>query len=90
MQILVTKSNSRNFTYDGIEIGGERVFAEIEAVLLAAERGTDGAQPISKISVVGYSLGGLVARYAVGLLYLKGWFEKIEAVVSSFLKSLPP
>ena len=35
-----------------------------------------------KICVVGYSLGGLVARYAIGLLYSRGWFDKIEPVVS--------
>ena len=27
-------------------------------------------------------IGGLVARYAVGLLYSRGWFEKVEPVVS--------
>jgi hypothetical protein len=30
--------------------------------------------------VVGYSLGGLVARYAIGLLYSKGYFQKIKPV----------
>jgi hypothetical protein len=35
-------------------------------------------QHIKKISVIGYSLGGLVARYAVGLLHSKGWFNKVE------------
>jgi Putative serine esterase (DUF676) len=29
---------------------------------------------------VGYSLGGLVSRYAVGLLYSKGWFDKLQPV----------
>ncbi len=27
---------------------------------------------IKKISIIGYSLGGLVARYAIGLLHAKG------------------
>jgi hypothetical protein len=35
---------------------------------------------IKKISVVGYSLGGLVARYAIGLLYSKKLFETIRPV----------
>ena len=35
---------------------------------------------IKKLSVVGYSLGGLVARYTIGLLYSKGWFERIKPV----------
>lgn len=35
---------------------------------------------MKKISIVGYSLGGLVARYAIGLLYHKGLFDKVEPV----------
>jgi len=38
-------------------------------------------QEIKSLSLVGYSLGGLVARYAVGLLHSKGMFEKIKPVV---------
>ncbi|KAI4122669.1 MAG: hypothetical protein LQ347_006427, partial [Umbilicaria vellea] len=30
--------------------------------------------------MVGYSLGGLVARYAIGLLHSKGWFDKLEPI----------
>ena len=30
--------------------------------------------------MVGYSLGGLVARYSIGLLYSKGWFDRVEPV----------
>ena len=35
---------------------------------------------IKKLSIVGYSLGGLVARYIIGLLYSKGWFERMKPV----------
>jgi len=28
----------------------------------------------------GYSLGGLVARYSIGLLYSNGWFDRLEPV----------
>ena len=38
-------------------------------------------QEIKRLSLVGYSLGGLVARFCVGLLYSKGFFEKITPVV---------
>ena len=37
-------------------------------------------QDVKKLSVVGYSLGGLIARYAIGLLYSNGWFERIQPV----------
>ncbi|KAI4196861.1 MAG: hypothetical protein LQ350_006281 [Teloschistes chrysophthalmus] len=77
LNILVAKSNSGTYTYDGIETGGERVTQEVETLLEELEK--DGA-PVAKLSVVGYSLGGLIARYAIGLLYSKGYFEKIQPV----------
>ncbi|KAI4115027.1 MAG: hypothetical protein LQ345_004303 [Seirophora villosa] len=77
LNILVAKSNSGSYTYDGIETGAERVTQEIETLLQELER--DGAT-IKKLSVIGYSLGGLIARYAIGLLHSKGWFDKIQPV----------
>lgn len=35
-------------------------------------------QKIKKISFVGYSLGGLLARYVIGLLETRGWFDQLE------------
>jgi Putative serine esterase (DUF676) len=65
------------YTYDGIELGGERVAHEIEDTLeQLAEKGCQ----ITKLSVVGYSLGGLVARYAIGLLEASGNLDKVEPV----------
>ncbi len=58
----------------GIEVGAERVAREIEDAL--DELARDGHK-ITRFSITGYSLGGLVARYAIGLLYHKGVFEKI-------------
>lgn len=77
LHILAAKGNTGSFTYDGIELGAERVTHEIEDTLKALER--QGKQ-ITKISVIGYSLGGLVARYVVGLLYSRDWFSKIEPI----------
>ncbi|KAL9101062.1 MAG: hypothetical protein Q9163_003636 [Psora crenata] len=77
LHILSAKTNSNNFTYDGIDLGGERVTQEIETYIKdLEEKGTR----IKKFSVVGYSLGGLVARYAIGLLYSRGWFDKLDPV----------
>ncbi|KAJ9156702.1 Lipid particle protein [Pleurostoma richardsiae] len=77
LYILVAKRNSGSFTYDGVELGGERVCLEIEEELasIAARGGR-----ITKLSVVGYSLGGLVARYAIGLLYAKGVLNRLECM----------
>lgn len=74
LHTLVTKRNSGNFTYDGIETGGERVTHEVEDEILSLEKED---KIVTKISVVGYSLGGLIARYAIGLLYSKGYFDHI-------------
>jgi len=54
LHILVVKRNSGTFTYDGIELGGERVTREIEDAI--EEHARNGVE-IRKISIVGYSLG---------------------------------
>jgi hypothetical protein len=53
------------------------VAQEIEETLGELAR---NGQKIRKLSVIGYSLGGLVARYAIGLLFRKGYFDKLEPV----------
>lgn len=78
LHILVSKRNSGSFTYDGIELGGQRVCQEIEEEL---KRLSESGQTVKKLSMVGYSLGGLVARYTVGLLESRGLFDNIEAIV---------
>ena len=77
LHILIAQTNSNSFTYDGIDLGGERVTQEIETYIRDLERnGTE----IKKLSVVGYSLGGLISRYAIGLLYSNGWFDRLQPV----------
>ncbi|OAA33434.1 lipid particle protein [Moelleriella libera RCEF 2490] len=77
LRLLFAKRNSGSFTYDGIERGGERICSEIEEELRAVQ---ESGGRITKISIVGYSLGGLVCRYAVGLLYAKGILDKLECM----------
>lgn len=77
LHVLVAKRNAGSFTYDGADTGGERVADEVEQKLdELAMAGHD----ITKISFTGYSFGGLIARYAIGLLYHKGVFERVEPV----------
>jgi dienelactone hydrolase len=78
LHILVAKRNAGSFTYDGVDTGGERVAEEVERKL---EELAESGHDIKKISVVGYSLGGLIARYAIGLLFHRGVFERIQPVV---------
>lgn len=75
LYVLVPHSNAEYLTYDGIELGAERITNEIEQKVEELEK--EGAK-LSKISIIGYSLGGLIARYAIGLLYKNGLFDKLQ------------
>nr|XP_043620933.1 uncharacterized protein LOC122592706 [Erigeron canadensis] len=57
-----SESNSATLTFDGVDRMGERLAEEVVAV-------TKRWPEVSKISFVAHSLGGLVARYAIGKLY---------------------
>lgn len=78
LYILLAKRNSGSSTYDGIERGGERVCEEIQEEIKKIK--ANGGN-ITKLSVVGYSLGGLVSRYAVGLLHAKGVLDELRPMV---------
>ena len=78
LYLLLAKRNTGSFTYDGIELGGERVCAEIiEEMRTIEEKGGK----IKKLSIIGYSLGGLVSRYTVGLLETKGVLDTVQCMV---------
>jgi hypothetical protein len=77
IHILVPKRNTGSLTCDGIETGAERVTLEIEEALQALE---EQGERVTKISIIGYSLGGLIARYCVGVLHSRGWFDKLQPV----------
>lgn len=77
LSILVCERNASSFTYDGIEVGAERVTREIEDTI--EELKGDGIK-VDRFSIIGYSLGGLIARYTVGLLDSKGYFDCIRPV----------
>ncbi|KAL2888901.1 putative lipase [Ceratocystis lukuohia] len=77
LHLLVAEANAGSFTYDGIDRGGERVCAEIEAEV---QRISDRGGKVRKFSMVGYSMGGLVVRYTAGLLYAKGFLDSVECM----------
>lgn len=72
-----TKSNEKFKTYDGIDLCGSRVAQEI---LHEVEKLSNIGFNIDEFSLVGYSLGGLIARFAIGVLYYKGFFQHRRAV----------
>lgn len=72
-----TKTNAGYFTYDGIDVCGLRVADEIEDEIQFLK--SEGLQ-VTEFSLVGYSMGGLIARYAAGVLYSRGLFERVKPV----------
>lgn len=75
--ILNVTCNAGGKTYDGIDWQGERTVEEIRAEekRLAKER----HQHVARFSMVGYSVGGLVARYVIGALEADGFFAESSA-----------
>ncbi|XP_010458329.1 PREDICTED: putative lipase YOR059C [Camelina sativa] len=57
-----SKRNRSTQTFDGVDVMGERLAEEVRSVIKRHPS-------LQKISFVGHSLGGLVARYAIGRLY---------------------
>ncbi|CCF60483.1 hypothetical protein KAFR_0K01290 [Kazachstania africana CBS 2517] len=69
-------------TFDGIEIIGYRVIVEI-CQYMKQYREENPKSEIKKISIVGYSLGGLIARFVVGKMFTecREFFQDIEPVM---------
>ncbi|ODV95037.1 hypothetical protein PACTADRAFT_50861, partial [Pachysolen tannophilus NRRL Y-2460] len=74
---LKPKSFAYFKSYDGVKVCGQRVIEEIFKKLLELKSEKDVL--VVKISFVGYSLGGLIARYCIGqLMKLDNFFDLIE------------
>lgn len=72
--IYTSNQNSKFKTYDGIEICGKRLQLEIYDVINTIYQKNDNVQ-INKMSIIAYSLGGLISRYCLGLLYNDNFFS---------------
>ncbi|KIO20637.1 hypothetical protein M407DRAFT_220150 [Tulasnella calospora MUT 4182] len=77
LDVLVAETNSDGNTYDGIDWGAERVIKEVRKRV-----SLDGQlhRKVTRFSIFGYSLGGLVARYTVGILYATKFFDDVTPV----------
>ncbi|KAL2505568.1 alpha/beta-Hydrolases superfamily protein [Abeliophyllum distichum] len=64
-----SESNSSMLTFDGVDVMGTRLANEVISVV-------DRHPNLQKISFVGHSLGGLIARYAIARLYLQDLSRK--------------
>lgn len=75
--VLNTVCQSGDLTYDGIDVNGKRISDEIlEKVKELQATG----ESVTKFSLIGYSLGGLAARYALGVLYHDDFFKTVQPV----------
>ncbi|KAE8659200.1 putative Hydrolase [Hibiscus syriacus] len=57
-----SERNSLMLTFDGVDVQGDRLAEEVKSVI-------SRHPSVQKISFVGHSLGGLVARYAIARLF---------------------
>ncbi|CDO91770.1 unnamed protein product [Kluyveromyces dobzhanskii CBS 2104] len=80
-----THLNEGYKTYDGIDVGGIRVAKEIESQI-----GQWGSDCVVKFSLIGYSLGGLICRYALGVLYQEQTFKKNDIELINFVTFCTP
>lgn len=77
LDVLIAKTNRAESTHDGIDWGGERVAMEVMDRIQDLE---SNGKEVTRFSVTGYSFGGLVGRYLIGILYQRGFFETVTPV----------
>ncbi|RKO97684.1 hypothetical protein CXG81DRAFT_15181, partial [Caulochytrium protostelioides] len=70
-EVVNFEPNGGSFTYDGVDVCGRRVVTWLQERL-------QGRNPPTDLSVIGYSLGGLILRYALGLLESLGVLEHVR------------
>uniref|UniRef100_A0A7N0VHC7 DUF676 domain-containing protein n=1 Tax=Kalanchoe fedtschenkoi TaxID=63787 RepID=A0A7N0VHC7_KALFE len=71
-----SESNSSLLTFDGVDVMGERLAQEVISEV-------SGYPNLQKISFIAHSLGGLVARYAIAILYEKDPTLRISQQISN-------
>jgi hypothetical protein len=77
LHVLMAETIREDSTYDGVDWGGERIAKEVMDTVKELE---DKGDHVVRFSVTGYSLGGLIARYCIGVLHQQGFFGKVEPV----------
>ncbi|KAF8647738.1 hypothetical protein AX16_006573 [Volvariella volvacea WC 439] len=77
LHVLLAETNRDDSTYDGIDWGGERVAQE---VLDEVKKLEEDGRKVIRFSATGYSLGGLVARYVVGILHQRQFFKDVKPI----------
>ncbi|CAI5759331.1 unnamed protein product [Candida verbasci] len=65
-------------TYDGLELNSKKIITEIFYEIESLKQKNN--LNVTRISFIGYSLGGLLSRYVIGLLYELDFFKSVEPV----------
>lgn len=75
--VLLAQTTRDEGTYDGIDWGGERVAKEI---IDEVDKYESQGKRVTRLSITGYSLGGLIGRYVIGILHQQKFFDKVTPV----------
>ncbi|KAF3320481.1 hypothetical protein FCM35_KLT15177 [Carex littledalei] len=81
--VLRSGCNGAIKTLHGVDIMGKRLADEVRSFV-------QNRHELRKISIVAHSLGGLIARYAIALLFSNGDNAKAEAVIEDKIAGLEP
>ncbi|KAJ8653534.1 hypothetical protein O0I10_010862 [Lichtheimia ornata] len=79
IDILNVDINEGKYTYDGIDVCGERLAQKIRDRVDELDNNKD--TQVEGVIMVGYSLGGLMLRYAIGVLGKSGFFDNIKPLL---------
>jgi len=66
--VFASKANEGLKTYDGIEVCAGRLYDEVLDIISSNPQ-------LTKISVIGYSFGGLVARFLIGRAFVENFWN---------------
>ena len=95
LHVLVAVTNADDHIYDGFDNCGERVAQEVSSVTRPPQihLGSHGmkvyeeidkltaeGRTVTRFSILGYSMGGLIGRYLLGILHTRNFFDKITPV----------
>jgi Putative serine esterase (DUF676) len=75
--IFTPVTYQRTLSFDGVDVCGERVLVELREFVSAHSS-------LCRLSLIGYSFGGLVARYLAGALLLQDWLSLKPCTFATF------
>lgn len=80
IEVFVPVTNAGLKSFDGVKLGAERILLEFDEYIRSRKESEETIE-FDKISIVGYSLGGLYARYLIGILEERHFFDLVSPVI---------